>query len=220
VEEHRCLAECTAAQVVVLCNPNNPTGARLSRDALLACAEERTRKGGVLLVDEAFADFEHAALSVAPALPQPGLIVLRSFGKSYGLPGIRLGFVLAAPDFVQRIREVLGPWPVSGPAIAAGCAALPDTEWRDAAHMRLATDAGRLDALLIAAGMRIVGGTHLFRLAAHERAYALHEELAEAGILTRIFSKHPHWLRIGIPPGQPAFARLAQALGKAAPDQA
>ena len=78
-----------------------------------------------MLVDEAFIEAGDAAESVAPILP-PRTVVLRSFGKIYGLAGIRLGFAVAAADVAARLRAELGPWAVSGPAIALGIAALDD----------------------------------------------------------------------------------------------
>jgi cobalamin biosynthetic protein CobC len=131
---------------------------------LAALATELARKGGVLVVDEAFADLEGTGVSVAPLLPHPGLVVLRSFGKTYGLAGVRLGFLLASPALAGRVRMALGPWAVSGPAVAVGTRALGDLAWREQAAARLAADAARLDGVLRAAGLRPVGGTRLFRL--------------------------------------------------------
>ena len=110
------------------------------------------------------------------------LLVLRSFGKTYGLAGLRLGFLLGAPDAVARMRAALGPWAVSGPAIVAGRAALQDADWRDRSRRRLSEDGRRLDGLLRSAGFEVVGGTMLFRLAAHAEAPAIYRRLGEAGL--------------------------------------
>ena len=204
-----------SAETVVLCNPNNPDGRRLPPATLLAWATRLASRGGVLVVDEAFADFE-PALSVAPALPHPGLVVLRSFGKAYGLAGVRLGFAVASGEVTDRLRAVLGPWPLSGVALAAGRAGLGDTGWREAQAAALAARAARLDAILTGAGMEVVGGTVLFRLGRHGRAPELFARLGEAGVLVRRFAGRPDWLRFGIPPSEEAFTRLARALGGAA----
>ncbi|MDJ0388997.1 threonine-phosphate decarboxylase CobD [Roseomonas sp. E05] len=196
----------------LLCNPNNPDGRRHPPGALLALADRLAARGGFLVVDEAFADLEPEALGCAAALPHPGLILLRSFGKSYGLAGLRLGFALAAPARAAAIRAALGPWAVSGPALAVGRAALADTAWRQAAAARLAEDTMRLDALLGAAGLCVRGGTRLFRLAEGDAAL-WHERLGRAGILTRRFAAMPRWLRFGLPGDAAAWARLAAALG-------
>lgn len=194
-----------SAPVRVLCNPNNPDGRRWSAETLLA------RDAGRLIVDEAFADFAPEGTSLAPYLPRPGVVVLRSFGKAYGLAGVRLGFALAAPVEAAAIRAALGPWAISGPAIAIGRAALADTAWRTAMHRRLESEATALDTCLAAAGLRVLGGTPLFRLAASDRA-DLPRQLARAGILVRGFPDRPGLIRFGLPGCDAALARLAAAL--------
>ncbi|MBS0559793.1 MAG: threonine-phosphate decarboxylase [Proteobacteria bacterium] len=198
------------AQVAVLVNPNNPDGRAVPPEALLLEAARRAASGGLLVVDEAFADFDGP--SVVPELPRAGLLVLRSFGKAYGLAGLRLGFAVAPAPLAAAIRAALGPWAVSGPALHAGLAALPDAAWREAAAARLAADAARLDALFAGAGGAVLGGTRLFRLVRHPNAAALADRLADAGILVRRFGYAPDWLRFGLPAGEAAWARLAAAL--------
>ena len=99
------------APCAIICNPNNPDGRRFDADTLLELARKRTGNG-LLVVDESFADLEGEGLSLAPHLPQPGLLVLRSLSKSYGLGGVRLGFALADPDACRidprRARTLAG----------------------------------------------------------------------------------------------------------------
>jgi cobalamin biosynthetic protein CobC len=199
------------ARSVVLCNPNNPDGRRLEAAAILETLRAQ-RVEGVVVVDESFADLEDKALSLAPYLPQAGIVVLRSLSKTFGLAGLRLGFALAAPDLAARLRAALGPWPVSGPAIAIGKQALADRAWLQATTQRLGRDVQRLDAMLQQAGLVIVGGTLLFRLVQSDRAPALFQRLGEAGILVRRFERRPAWLRFGLPGSQEAWRRLADAL--------
>ena len=197
--------------VGVLCNPNNPDGRRHDPAALLRLTERMP----LLVVDEAFADLEDAGpsgLSLAPSVPGEGLVVLRSFGKAYGLAGLRLGFALAPPRLAARLRDALGPWCVSGPALAIGTAALEDGNWRGAAASRCAEAAERLDRLLEASGLTVLGGTSLFRLARCSEAAAIHDRLGRAGIHVRRFSSMPDRLRFGLPPDEPAWSRLAAAL--------
>src|SRR5262249_45253280 len=149
-----------ALDVAIVVNPNNPDGRIIPHDDLLILHERLAARGGVLIVDEAFADLDPEQ-SLAPALPLSGAVVLRSFGKTYGLAGLRLGFALASPDIAQPLRAALGPWPVSGPAIAIGARALGDSHWLKATRGHLGKDTTRLDALLLAAGWRIIGGTRL-----------------------------------------------------------
>ena len=196
------------ARVAVLVRPNNPDGAVAPAKAVLSAAGRLADKGGVLVVDEAFADLE--GCSLAPVLPHPGLLLLRSFGKTYGLAGVRLGFALAAPRWAARLRAALGPWAVSGPALHAGAHALADTGWRDIAAERLGGDAAQLDGLLSAAGCRVVGGTRLFRLVEHGVAAALADRLGGAGMLVRQFANRPNFLRFGI---SAEWTRLEVALG-------
>jgi cobalamin biosynthetic protein CobC len=213
VTEVQTLAEAQHAAVVVVVRPNNPDGQILPAATLLALADALAARGGMLVVDEAFADLEGCTL--APCLPRPGLLLLRSFGKTYGLAGVRLGFALTHPPLAQTLRDALGPWAVSGPAIHAGLHALADTGWRDAAAARLATDAARLDDALHRAGGRVVGGTKLFRLVIHPDAAGLADHLASAGILVRQFGPRPGLLRFGLPGAEADWARLTTALGTA-----
>ncbi|RYE29415.1 MAG: pyridoxal phosphate-dependent class II aminotransferase, partial [Hyphomicrobiales bacterium] len=150
-----------AAATIVVVNPNNPDGRVLPGDELARLAAHCAARGGLLVIDEAFADFTPEA-SIVPELPA-GAIVLRSFGKTYGLAGLRLGFAIGAPDLMAALKAALGPWSVAGPALHVGALALSDTVWLTDTGSERARDAVRLDALLAPHG-RIVGGTTLFRL--------------------------------------------------------
>ena len=191
--------------VAIAVNPDNPTGR-------LVPATELGARRGMLVVDEAFIDFLPPVASLSGNLP-PNAIVLRSFGKTYGLAGLRLGFAIARRDFASRLRAELGPWAVSGPALAIGRAALDDAAWLRPAAARLKEDGERLDAMLRKAGFSSLGGTPLFRLAQHEDAAHIVERLGRHGIHVRAFSHQPQWLRFGLPRSDTAFRRLAAALG-------
>jgi cobalamin biosynthetic protein CobC len=207
VREVTQLGALAPAAAVMLCNPNNPDGRRHRPSDILAAAAGAT----LLIVDEAFADFEDPDDSLAPRLTAPHQIVLRSFGKAYGLAGLRLGFAIAAPVTAARIRDALGPWAVSFPALRIARQALADTAWRDSTGARLRQDAARLDDMLQAAGCRKLGGTTLFRLVHTPQAGALFTRLGTAGIHPRRFPASPTHLRFGIP--APAdWKRLAAAL--------
>jgi cobalamin biosynthetic protein CobC len=200
------------ADLAIVVNPNNPDGRITSKDALLALADEKRRRGGMLVVDEAFGDVGPADLSMGPEVARGHIVVLRSFGKFYGLAGLRLGFALAAPELAARLRATLGPWAVSGPAIAVGQVALSDADWPEAMRDTLARDAARLDRMLAGAKLEIVGGTSLFRLARTPAADALFDHLGQAGILVRRFAEAPTWLRFGLPGIEEDWQRLAAAL--------
>ena len=158
---------------MVVVNPNNPTG-RLFPPADLAAVK------GLLVVDESFIDFLPREMSLAGDLP-PRTVVLRSFGKSYGLAGLRLGFAIASPDIAVQLRAELGPWAVSGPALEIGRVALNDGAWLRTARDRVVADSARLDDFLREAGFEILGGTVLFRLARHAAAPAFVQRLARRG---------------------------------------
>jgi len=205
------VTELAAYDAAVVVNPNNPDGRILAPRDLAPLAEEMTRKGGLLVVDESFIDFT-PAYSVVSMASMAGVIVLRSFGKAYGLAGLRLGFALCAPSRAGRLRAALGPWAVSGPALAVGARALSDARWLRAAAAASATDAARLDGLLERAGFGVAGGALLFRLVRHERAGDWFTRLCEHGILARAFPERADWLRFGLPASEAAWARLAAAL--------
>jgi cobalamin biosynthesis protein CobC len=211
VEEVTTFDALAGADLAVVVNPNNPDGRITSRPALLALAEERRRRDGLVVVDEAFAEVGPPGLSLAPEVGRGNLAVLRSFGKFYGLAGLRLGFALATQPLAARLRATLGPWPVSGPALAAGEAALADTAWAEAMRQALGRDAARLDRLLTGAGLEIAGGTSLFRFARAPAAGALADHLGRAGIVVRRFAEAPAALRFGLPAEEAAWQRLATA---------
>lgn len=198
----------TAATVVVV-NPNNPDGRILPKAELASLARSCAARGGLLVVDEAFADFVPEA-SIVPELP-PATLVLRSFGKTYGLAGLRLGFAIGARDIVAALQAALGPWAVAGPALHVGARALGDAGWLARAAADRATDAARLDALLARHG-RVVGGTTLFRLLATPHAPALFAYLGRHGLYVRRFQDRPDRLRFGLPGEAAAWRRLEAAL--------
>jgi len=210
VAEVRRLEEAGGADVVVIVNPNNPDGRVVPAAVLLDLAGRQAARGGWLVVDEAFAD-TMPEVSVAGEVDRPGLVVLRSFGKFFGLAGVRLGFALARPDLADAVRRGVGPWAVSGPALAIGAVALADRAWIADMRQRLVAETSALDAHLQRMDLSVSGGTPLFRLVTHDRAQDYHRAFGRAGILVRRFPEHPEWLRLGLPPGEAARARLAQA---------
>jgi cobalamin biosynthesis protein CobC len=203
------LAAMQGADLAVVVNPNNPDGRRWTPGALA----ELAGRVGRLVVDESFADAD-PGLSLAPETGALGerVVILRSFGKYFGLAGVRLGFALAGPETARRLRALAGPWAVGGPAIAIGAAAYADRGWQTATTARLRADAARLQALLAEAGWPTVGATALFVTAETGDARAAQARLARARIWTRAFPYSAGWLRLGLPGGPEEWARLAAAL--------
>jgi cobalamin biosynthetic protein CobC len=216
VGELRSLAE---FDVGVLVNPNNPDGRLIAPADLKPLAQHFAASGGLLVVDEAFMDVAPDQ-SFAPHLPERGAVILRSFGKIFGLGGLRLGFAITSPELACMLRRALGPWAVSGPAIRIGAQALDDRHWVTRATERLSRDTARLDDLLGRAGFVIRGGTLLFRFASHAEAPRWFERLGRAGMLVRRFAGRPDQLRFGLPGSDEAWQRLTTVLDRADTKQA
>ena len=202
------------SDVVVLCNPNNPTGELVPAAQLLGWAARLGRRGGWLVVDEAFGDTA-PGLSVAAHCAQPGLIVLRSVGKFFGLAGLRLGFVGAHPRLLIELADLLGPWAVSGPAQSIALAALRDKAWQDTTQARLQAAGARMRALLRSHGIE-ANGTPLFHwwpeAQPNMQPEAFQEHLAGRGIWCRLFAQAARGIRLGLPANDNEWQRLARAL--------
>jgi cobalamin biosynthetic protein CobC len=212
VQAVRGIEACGDAALVVVANPNNPDGRLFTRNDLLALAKDLRRRDGILVVDEAFMDGGPSDASLAADVACGNVVVLRSFGKFFGLAGLRLGFALASPPLAARLGAALGPWAVSGPALVVGTQALADTVWIERTRRRLDKASGRLDEILSGLALTVVGGTSLFRLAQTPAANALFQHLGQAGIWVRAFPDNANWLRFGLPADERAWRRLKTAL--------
>jgi cobalamin biosynthetic protein CobC len=199
-----------SSEVVVVCNPNNPTGEVVPPAVLLRWARELGARGGWLVVDEAFGDTA-PELSVAAHAGQPGLIVLRSLGKFFGLAGLRLGFVAAEAPLLAALSDMLGPWAVSGPAQSIALAALRDTPWQQAAQARLVRDGARLRGLLADHGIQ-AAGTPLFHWWAEARPEEFHDHMARHAIWVRLFRQAARGIRLGLPARERDWVRIEHAL--------
>ncbi len=199
------------AEIILLTNPNNPDGRFWARADVQRLAEAQSAKGKWLVLDEAFADVM-PSISAAELCADSQAIVLRSFGKFFGLGGSRLGLVVAQEMIARRLEDVIGPWAVSGPALEIGARAYLDTAWHLQARERLGDAAQRLKDLLARYGLAYVGGTDLFLLFEHRHAAELFHTLCAHGLYVRRFAAHPNWLRFGLLPDDAAHARLDAAL--------
>lgn len=189
------------AEARVLVNPNNPDG-RIWRPSDV--------DANLTVIDESFCDVTPEASLVHLAV-RPGCVVLKSFGKFWGLAGLRLGFAIAAPESIGRLSDMLGPWPVSGPALCTGAKALGDVNWAEQTRARLHTDADRLDQIMTARGADLSGGTDLFRLYSVDDAAAWQDRLARRHIWSRTFPYSKTFLRLGLPPSDD-WQRLQDAV--------
>lgn len=208
VEEVAAPEDLRGATLGVLVNPNNPDGRCWTAEEVLDVA----RDVGLLIVDESFAD-PMPEVSILPMLAAHRVVVLRSFGKFYGLAGLRLGFAFAPEALTARLRALAGPWAVSGLAISVGQAALADRTWYADTCKRLASDVGRLDALAKAQGWRLVGGTPLFRTYDTTDAPAAQEKLGRHRVWSRVFPYSRGWIRLGLPGDAAGWQQLVAAMG-------
>ena len=208
VEEHSTFAKLRGADLAVIVNPNNPDGRSFHPTDLAALS----RDVGRLVIDESFAD-PMPELSVLERSDLERILVLRSFGKFWGLAGIRLGFVFGDAVDIATLQQMAGPWPVSGPAIEIGIRALGDTGWRDATVKRLHADAERLDGMAARCGWTALGGTPLFRLYDCGDSKAAQDQLARHRIWSRIFPYSDRWMRLGLPGAEEEWDRLSEAIG-------
>lgn len=185
----------------IVVHPNNPDGKLHAM---------RPQPDLLTIVDESFCDVAEA--SHVHHADAPGFIVLKSFGKFWGLAGLRLGFAICAHENAARLRAHLGPWAASGPALTIGTAALSDTQWAEQTRDRLATMSGHLDRVMRMSGAQVVGGTALFRLYTVADGLALQSQLAHHKIWSRVFEQHPQWIRLGLPASSTGLERIARAL--------
>ncbi|WP_279479239.1 threonine-phosphate decarboxylase CobD [Aureimonas sp. SK2] len=206
-----------SAAVAVVVNPNNPDGRRFSRESLLELADAMAARGGWLVVDEAFMDADPRE-SLGPDAGRPGLVVLRSFGKFFGLAGLRLGFALTTRDLAAGIHARLGPWSVSGPALAVGARLMADRETIAALRAAIAVRSALTRGAIAAAGLCPEGEAALFSLVSVPNAHALFEALARRRILVRPFAERPDWLRFGVVRDAAEAERLRAALEAALPE--
>jgi cobalamin biosynthetic protein CobC len=210
VDYHRLANALPDCDVMVMCNPNNPTGVTIAPDLLLAWVKQLAARGGWLVVDEAFGDTVPGQ-SVAPCSDQPGLIVLRSVGKFFGLAGLRLGFVAAQHKLLKPLADFLGPWSVSGPAQQIGTAALVDRRWQALMRTDLLLAGDRLKLLLKKYGITASGGA-LYQWWPEAQPELFSEHMAELGIWVRCFIQGAVGIRLGLPGHEIDWRRLDAAL--------
>jgi len=199
--------------VLVLVRPNNPDGwvapiAQVSRWRAALAA-----RGGLLVVDEAFIE-AGPSVSLIDRVASSGLVVLRSFGKFFGLAGLRAGLLIGPPELVAAVTDRLGPWQLSGPARFIMRQALADLAWQHLQKERLKQQSRRLRRLLADCGLPDEGGCWLFRYIRHAQAAAIRDALARQGILVRHFEQ-PAALRMGLPADDAGLQRLGHALAAA-----
>ena len=189
------------SHALVAVHPNNPDGHIWTVSDFEAA---------YTVIDESFCDVMPDK-SLIHLAARPGVVVLKSFGKFWGLAGLRLGFAIGDPQIIAKLTDLLGPWQISGPALSIGAEALADPAWADETRARLATDTLRLDQLVTRNGAELVGGTTLFRLYKVKDAQAVQDRLAQHHVWSRVFPYAPEWIRLGLP-APDRWAQLESAL--------
>ena len=203
--------DASAPSIVIAVQPGNPLGNSAEPDEWLELIDELAEKNGLLVMDEAFIDLMPSK-SLAPFAGRKGLMIIRSFGKFYGLAGLRLGAAIGHADDMALLKQFLGPWAVSTPALEIGLAAINDNHWAEGQRLWAKQEMAQLLETLSPSGLVHIGGTDLYALMEMQNAKNLHLHLAKHGIWTRIFEKYPHWIRFGLPMNTAERERLRQAL--------
>jgi len=206
-------ANLDAIDVLVVINPNNPTGKTYSKEQLENWHFRLSKRGGWLVVDEAFMDCKPEN-SLIPLSKKKGLIILRSIGKFFGLAGLRVGFIFSEQSLLDCLAQRIGPWSISNPSRYISTLALLDSSWQVKTRVELKSKSGRLVKLMSESGLTPNGGTHLFQWVRHQHASQLHDQLASRGVLVRLFTQ-PSSLRLGLPEDEVAWRHLKDSLQKA-----
>src|SRR5690606_11886735 len=133
--------------------------------------------------------------------------ILRSLGKFFGLAGLRVGFVSATQDLLMRLQQAAGPWSIATASRYIAAQALRDELWQHRTREYLHHTSARLAALLEKHSLTPSGGSVLFQWVKTDKAARLHEQLAQQGILSRLFEK-PASLRLGLPSTEQNWLRL------------
>lgn len=144
------LTEIKDNSVLVVINPNNPTGQLHQCSELIKYQEKLKTSGGLFVIDEAFMDIVEPSQSMTSLINHSAnTLVLRSFGKFFGLAGIRIGFLIADNAWLMQFNEQLGPWQVNGPAQFIAQKALTDNDWQKKQQQHLNLLASQLRTVLI-----------------------------------------------------------------------
>ncbi len=196
--------------VLIIVNPTNPTAELFSPDTVMNWYKQLINNKGYLIIDEAFMDATPEQ-SVISKEPKPGLIVLRSIGKFFGLAGVRLGFVWAENEILEQLASKQDDWSVSHPARWAGALALGDTTWQQQQQRRLLISSKRLKTVLETKFKTCVFHAALFAYFKGDQAQSYHRKLAENGVLIRLFEQ-PLALRFGLPASNEQWQCLEGAL--------
>ena len=183
--------------VIVVINPNNPSGKLFNKEELLQCYQRVQLANGLMIVDEAFMDVVEPNQSLTPHIEDDHLIILRSFGKFFGLAGLRIGFVCASERWLKVMSASFGPWHVNGPAQYVALQALQDNHWQAQQRHKLQQQMIKLRQLLQKQLSADLVGCLLFVTAYVNNAEQVYSKLCQQGVYVRL-TDEKHSLRFGI----------------------
>ena len=201
----------TAVDILVIVNPNNPTGQYFSKSEIADLRRTFVKPDGLLVIDEAFMDLT-PELSALQSTPPKNTLILKSFGKFFGLAGVRLGFAFGNAALTETLKQKLGPWAVSGVACEIGRHAYSNAAWIAPMRRQIQNEATRLSGLLAEHKIAVSGNAGLFLLTRNMASDELFNHLCQHHILTRPFADHPDFLRFGLPGNEADWERLEAAL--------
>lgn len=196
-----------SGSAAVFVHPNNPDGRLFTPEDLPLDTAD------LIIIDESFCDTCPDQSLIAMA-NQENVIVLKGLGKFWGLGGLRLGFAIGMPNLIEKLKDLLGPWPVSGPAIQIGTEALSDRDWAESMLRSLDENTVKLDHLMTDTNASVIGGTSLYRLYSVKSAKDFQSHLAKHHIWSRVFPYSQTWVRLGLPSHPHDWARLEKVLGE------
>lgn len=181
--------------IVIICNPNNPTGFLLDRTAIETIAYRLKEKQCILIIDEAFIEFtdDYPHSSFISKLPRfDNTLIIRAATKFFGMPGIRLGYAVTCNEyFYNKVKKSQQPWSVNSAAVIAGGTVFSDKDYIYKSHKWIKEERAYLYK-----GLSLVKGLHVYPSKANFHllklglldidAYKLRDHLVKSGILIRI----------------------------------
>lgn len=215
--DHMAAAITDRTSAIIVCSPNNPTGAAVTHAEIVRFLHE-VPPHVVLVIDQAYADFASSHADADPIRSSellehyPNVVILHTFSKSYGLAGFRVGYMLGAAALTEKVKAIQPPFPVSRPAIAAALAALADQNARHRTIDAVMAQRAAVTELITAAGLPVIESQANFLwlpLAEHSDAFA--RECSQARIAVRCFSGEGVRISLGEPGLPDALRQVLEA---------
>ena len=203
-----------APRIVFLCNPNNPTGVLLNSGDVAKIAASAA--SGLLIIDEAYMPFADDPWDATTLLDRGNIIVMHSMTKDYALAGIRLGYIVAAPDIIERLNCYQPFWSVNAIAQAVGLTAINENEHITKSRKTIAEAKAYLLKSIKEIGLDVIPSSTNFLLIKVGNAKSMRQALLKQGICVRDCTSFglPQYIRIAMQP-MPACRRFVDGLSTA-----